>query len=907
MKNAGDFLPCSFVIVLHHVLISGKTRNSQRNMEWFEKPVDEALKELQTDEKGLSEKEAEERLKKYGLNVLPEKKKATALQVFLEQFRNYLVIILIAAAVISFFVGEALDGSAIIAIVILNAAFGFLQERKAEKTLEALRKFAAPKTKVLRKGEITTIDSSHVVPGDILVLEVGDKIPADARIIELSNLKIDESVLTGESNPVEKELHELKGKLAVADRKNMVFSGTTAVYGRCKAVVVGTGSTTEFGKIASALQGRDEPTPLQNKLEVLGKNLGTLIIGICALVFFAGILQGDELLEMFLVAVSLAVAAIPEGLPAVVTITLAIGLMRMVKKNAIIRKLPAVETLGSTTFICSDKTGTLTKNEMTVRKVYADGKIIDVSGEGYETKGSFTLEGKETENEGLGMLLTVGLMCNNSSIGKERVGDPTELALLVSAKKYGFEDTRKDSKRVAEMEFDSERKMMSIVYHVNNRNVLYAKGAVEEVLKRCTHIYKGGSIQRIHDDDKSQILMANEVFASSALRVLAFAVKKIGSEKPREEDLTFVGLQGMIDPPRPEVKQSIEKCRMAGINVVMITGDHKDTAAAVAKELSIINDDKEILTGQELDALKENEFEKMVERIRVYARVSPEHKVKICEALKKKGHVVAMTGDGVNDAPALKKADIGVAMGIAGTDVAKEASDMILTDDNFSSIVSAVEEGRGIYDNIKKFINYLLACNIGEVAVVFGGILLSLPLPLLPLQLLWMNLVTDGLPAIALGMEPYGAGIMKRKPRNPKEKVLDRRSLEFVMIVGVLIGAVTLYLFYLELPDVARARSVAFSTLVILEMAVALSFRSPEYLFSSKIGDNKIFWISIVSSILLQFLIVQVPFFNPIFDTTPLSLTDWSRIFVAAFAVFVLIEINKVLEIQKHIFRRKDA
>lgn len=873
-------------------------------MEWHEKSAESVLTELGTSFNGLSQTEAEARLAKYGLNVIPEKKKESALQMFLSQFKNFLVIILIAAAVVSFFLGEALDGIAIIAIVILNAAFGFLQERKAEKTLDALKKISASKSKVLRDGDVKIIDSCNIVPGDIVVLEVGDRVPADCRIVEENNLRADESILTGESTASSKTSSALAGKLAVPDRKNMLFSGTTIVYGRCKAVAVATGASSEFGKIASELQGKDDATPLQKKLEVLGKNLGEIILAISALVFFVGFYHGIELLEIFLTSVSLAVAAIPEGLPAIVTITLAIGLVRMAKKNSIIRKLPAAETLGSTTVICSDKTGTLTKNEMTVRRLYAGGKIIEVTGEGYETKGRFLSGRKDARSDDIELLLTAGLLCNNAVLGKEKdqnIGDPTEIALIVSAAKYGISDERNAMKKVKEIEFDSNRKMMSIAYEINGRRAMYTKGAVEEVLKKCKYVCANGKARQMNDVEAKKIMDANERLSKNALRVLAFAVRHAGDEI-KESDLVFVGLQGMIDPPRGEVRESIKNCKAAGIKVVMITGDHRNTAVAIAQELGIFEKDSKAITGEELDAMHDSEFNDIVDSVSVYARVSPEHKVRICEALKKKNHIVAMTGDGVNDAPALKKADIGIAMGIAGTDVAKEASDLVLTDDNFASIVSAVEEGRGIYDNIKKFINYLLSCNIAEIMVVLFGLMLNLPLPLLPLQLLWMNFVTDGLPALALGAEPYDPDIMQRKPRDPKEKILDKKSLEFIAIVGIALTVMVMYLFVSELPDEARARTMAFTSLVVLELAVALSFRSPKYLYGNGIGKNKKLWAAIGSSLVLQVVAVQLPFFNQIFDTVPLSLYDWMRIGVSAFIVFTAIEINKVLRLQKHFY-----
>ncbi len=884
-------------------------------MEWHEKSINEILKDLDSTKNGLSEKDAVKKLEKVGPNVLPEKKKATALQEFIGQFKNFLVIILIAAAVISLLLGELLDGAAIIAIVILNAAFGFFQERKAEKTLEALKKLAASKCKVLRDGQVRVIDASQIVPGDVLVLEVGDKVPADCRVIEETNLKIDESVLTGESTTVTKTIEQLSGKLSVADRKNIVFSGTVVVYGRCKALVVTTASSTEFGKIAASLQEQEEPTPLQRKLTVLARQLGVIILVVSAIVFAGGLLHGINLLEIFLTAVSLAIAAIPEGLPAVVTITLAIGLARMAKKNVIIRRLPAAEALGATSVICSDKTGTLTKNEMTVRKIYVDDKIFDVTGEGYNAKGRFMLGEKEIgSDKDLEMILNTGMLCNNALLGNEKarnenIGDPTEIALLVSNAKYGLKDVRSEHVRLKDIEFDSKRKMMSVVYKLEHATVMYTKGAVEEVLKRCTSIYRDGAIDGLRGSDRDKILSVNQLFAEDALRVLAFAIKKIKNDTNMEEkDMIFVGLQAMMDPPRPEARNSMAVCKEAGIRTVMITGDHRATAVAVAKELDMIDDKSIILTGAELDAMSNEKFDKIADDVVVYARVSPEHKVRITDALKKKNHIVAMTGDGVNDAPALKKADIGVAMGISGTDVAKEASDMILTDDNFASIVSAVEEGRGIYDNIKKFILYLLSCNIAEVIVVFAALMFIrdpatglFVLPLLPLQLLWINLVTDGIPALALGMEPYEPDIMKRKPRGSKEKILDRASLVFAVIVGVVLSAAALYLFYMELPDVNRARTMAFTSVVVFEMVVALSFRSSKYVLGRAVVKNNRLIVAILITLALQFAVVHVGYLNAVFGTVPLAFMDWVRLFMTAVAIFILVELTKMWDLHHRI------
>ncbi len=866
---------------------------------WHRMDVKDIYTKLSTSDQGLTDNEAEKRLQQYGYNELKEKKKITGLQLFINQFKNFLIFILIIAMIVSLFLGELIDAVAIFTILVLNAFFGFYQERKAEHALEALKKIAAPKAKIIRAGQTRFVLARELVPGDIILLETGDKVPADARIVEELNLKIDESVLTGESVAVKKTAVKVS-KDAIPDRKNIAFSGTTVVYGHCKAVVIATAMETEFGKIAKILQEAEEMTPLQKRLESLGKQLGIVILAITAIVFLAGYFHGIELVEMFLVAVSLAVAAIPEGLPAVVTITLSIGLLRMAKKNAIIRKLSAAEALGSTTVICTDKTGTLTVNQMTVRKLYVNNEIIEVTGEGYETIGKFLFDKKEIMDEGIKTLLKIGNLCNNATLDKEAVGDPTEIALLVSAHKAGFSDLRKKYRKIDEIPFESERKMMSALFEDDGREgkVIYTKGAAEEVLKRCEFIYKNGKKERLTTKDRKEIMEMNSKFALSSLRVLAFAMKELG--KFEENDLMFVGLQAMIDPPRPEVKDAVKKCKDAGIKVVMTTGDHKDTAVTIAREIGIL-DKGGVLTGEELEKINEKEFLAIVDDVSVYARVSPEHKVKITSALKKKGHIVAMTGDGVNDAPALKKADVGIAMGITGTDVTKESSDMILTDDNFATIVAAVEEGRTIYDNIKKFVVYLLSANMGEIMTIFTAIMLNLPLPLLPLQILWMNLITDGLPALALGVEVPEPDIMKRKPRDPREKILNRSVLTYVILVGFIYVIGTLGLFYLELANETKARTMAFTVIIMFEMFHALAIRS--YMPIYKIGffSNKKLIIAIASSVVLQAMVIYVPFFNVIFDTVPLSAMDWVKIILVSSSIFFILEAHKLLKHKKKV------
>ena len=856
--------------------------------EWYMTGIKEIMYKLRVEKEGLDETEAENRLERYGPNRIEEKKKATALSLFLNQFKSILIAILLIATVVSLLLGEILDGIVIFVIVIINAILGFLQERKAEKALESLKKMSAPIAKVLRKNERRTISASELVPGDRIFLEVGDRVPADCRLIEEMNLKTNESVLTGESVPVRKNTKTILNQAPVPERYNMVFSGTSIIYGHCEALVVDTGMQTEFGKIASMLQEKEEKTPLQEKLDGFGRQLGTILITICGIIFFMGMWGGAELVEMFLIAVSLAVAAVPEALPAVVAITLAIGVQKMAKHNSIIRRLPAVETLGCATVICSDKTGTLTTGKMNVRKIYLNGKVINVD-KGF----SFNRKSIKVDRD-LRLLLQAGLLCNDAIVEKEVIGDPTEAALIVSARKAGLEDLRKKYKRISEIPFDSERKMMSVAYE----NRVYTKGGVESVLSRCSSIYKNGRIKKLSNEDKKEIIDTNHKFAANALRVLAFAYKPL-KEKISENNLIFIGLQGMIDTPRPEVKKSINKCKQAGIRVIMMTGDHIDTAVSVAKELGIGDN---ALTGEEIDKINNEQFLSVIDSVSVYARVSPEHKVKITEALRQKNHIVAMTGDGINDAPALKKADIGVAMGISGTEVSKEASDMILADDNFSSIVSAIEEGRGIYDNIKKFILFMLSCNSGEVLSIFITMMISLLLwpeiifLLLPVQILWMNLLTDGLVAIALSFEPPEPNIMQRKPRNPKEKILTKKSLLYIVFVGSIMAVGSIFLFFSELDSgIEKARTIAFTTLVVFQIFIGLGTRSR--LPIRKIGffSNKRLLLAITSSIILLLVIIYVPFFNPMFKTVPLAAMDWIKIVAVSSTIFFILEAKKML------------
>ncbi len=884
--------------------------------EWHRLDAKKALSTLKSSRNGLSSSEAASRLRIYGPNELKKERGISKLEILLSQFKSILVIILIAATVFSALIGEIIDAAAIIIIVVLNAVFGFFQEYKAEKTIEALKSMTSPEAVVIRDNRPVRIKSSQLVPGDIVLIEQGTKIPADLRLLSTSNLKIDESPISGESAAVTKQTAPIQKPCVLAERKNLAWMGTTAVYGRGTGLVVATGMKTEIGRIAHAVQrAGEETTPLQKKLQVFGKNLGFLILVICALVVVIGVAKEGPLaglpvtegllVTMVITGIALAVAAIPEGLPAVVTITLALGLQRLAGHNALMRKLPAVETLGSTTVICSDKTGTLTKNEMTVRRIWLNGKTIQVSGEGYEPSGDFTYNGNplETEkNHDMSLLLTSAALCNNAEFTKtakgwEIIGDPTEAALLVAAAKAGLapEKLRKAYPRKGETPFSSERKMMSTVHAAGKGMMMFAKGAPEVILSRCERMLSDGREKRLTPGERRRILNANAELAGQALRVLAVCYKRARASDTKESGLVLLGLVGMIDPPREGITKDIEICKRAGIRTVMITGDHKNTAAAIAAQIGIINKKTPgVLTGQELDSMTDQQLERVVESVSVYARVNPEHKVRIVNALRSKNHIIAMTGDGVNDAPALKKADIGVAMGIKGTDVAKEASDMILADDNFASIVRAVKEGRGIYDNIKKFIQYLLSSNLGEVMLVFIAMLIGFTdpetgmiiLPVTAVQLLWINLLTDGLPALALGVDPPSPGIMDRPPRDPRERILSKTMLADIIIVGIIIATGTLLLFMWTLPmGAVKAITVAFTTIVMFEMVRVQSVRMK---FNVGFFSNPKLILAMAVSIGLQFLVVYTPFLQPVFNTVSLGLMDWLKIILVSSTVLII-------------------
>jgi len=885
----------------------------------------QALEQLHSNENGLSEAEAQQRLKQYGQNKLKEKKGKTPLQMFLEQFADFLIIILIIAALVSGFLGETLDAAFIVIIVVLNAILGFVQEYRAEKAIEALKKMVAPQARVIRGGVEEKIAATELVPGDVIVLEEGDKIPADCRLIEAINFDTQEASLTGESLPVHKQAAAvLEPDAIIAERNNMAFMGTISVRGRAKAIVASTGMNTEIGLIATMVQeAGEEETPLQKRLELLGKQLGVGALTACAIIFGLGVLRGENVLETFLVAVSLAVAAVPEGLPAIVTITLAIGVQRMVKRNAIIRKLPAVETLGSTTIICSDKTGTLTKNEMTVRQIYANNGLVDVSGSGYDVRGEFTQVNKSVKppsDPHLNALLRVCALCNNAGIVVDDankkasiVGDPTEAALLVVAAKAGmnYSKMKDENPLLAELSFDSDRKMMSTVRRTKEGKTAFVKGAPESILSKSGYVLLNGKETPLTVEHRNAFEKANAEMAGKALRVLAMAYRKIPESTKKyslesiENELVIVGLVGMIDPPRPEAKKAVVQCEQAGIKVVMITGDNEITASAIARELGILKPDQKVLNGALLDKMSEKELQQIVHQVTVYARVSPEHKIKIVSALKARGEIVAMTGDGVNDAPALKKADIGVAMGITGTDVAKEASAMVLADDNFASIVNAVEEGRTIYANIAKSVRYLVSCNVGEVFTILFATLAGLPNPLTPIQILWMNLLTDGMPALALGIDPAEKDVMKKPPRDPKEKIVGKRTLFYMLTIGLFtaFGTLALYTLYLQnglaagktLADAETyARTVAFAVIIFFQMFVAIDVRS----FSRSVLEtnpfaNRALVASIALAVGLQILITSVPFCHELFGTTYLAPLDWIVITFVAMSILVLSEVRK--------------
>jgi len=879
--------------------------------------IEDALHRLQSDRRGLSEEEAKRRLQEIGPNELAERKKITPLQIFLGQFKDIFVIMLLAAILISVLAEETVDALTIFVIVVLNAVVGFIQEYRSEKAMEAMKKLTAPQARLMRDGKETIKPAREVVPGDIVHLESGDRVPADGRIIEAIDLTMDEAVLTGESTPVEKESGILKEETPVSDRKNMVFMATHATYGRGEMVVTATGMNTEFGKIAEMVQAaEEEATPLKRKLYVFAKKLAILVTLVSGIILLLEGVRGGPLIEAFIIAIALAVSAVPEGLPAIVTVTLALGARELTRRNAIIRKLSSVETLGSTTVICSDKTGTLTKGEMTVRKIYLNDDIIEVTGVGYEPKGEFYRNGvylNPKDEADLSLLLRIGVLCNNARLEKTGdgwriLGDPTEGALIVAAAKMGIvEEVEKSYPRVDEVPFSSERKRMTTIHLTpDGEKHAYVKGAPEVVLDRCTRFLQGGRAKKLSEVEKEKILKANMKMAREALRVLGMAYKELpkGLNNPTEEslerDLVFVGLVGMIDPPRQESIEAVRLCEKAGIKAVMITGDHEMTATAIAKEIGILKEEGLVLTGAELDKISEEELERIVGDVAVYARVSPEHKIRIVRALKAKGHIVAMTGDGVNDAPALKSSDIGVAMGITGTDVTREAADMVLADDNFATIVNAVEGGRVIYDNIRKFIRFLLACNFDEVLVIGAFAMANLPLPLTATMILWINLVTDGGPAVALSMDSPTEDVMERPPRNPREGILHG-MVPFIVASFLLQSLGTAFVFCWEYilvggmrPEfVPKAQTMAFMQTAFFELIVVWNCRSEKHsMFKTKPWSNRFLVLSVIVSALLTASLCYVPPLSDMFKTVSLDIYDWALVlFIASWALLVTPEI----------------
>lgn len=886
-------------------------KNSSKQVDnYYQLTVPEVVKDWETDlQKGLTDRQIAQRIKSYGSNLLPDRKKVNVWQLFIDQFRDFMIIVLMLATLISGLMGEVEDAITIVAIIILNAFLGFFQEFRAERSLQALKELTAPEARVLRNDQILSIKARDLVPGDIVFLKAGDQIPADGRVVESHNLEVDESLLTGESLPVEKETDPLAKSTPVADRKNMVYMGTVITQGRGKMLITSTALATEMGKIANLLTHLEErTTPLQNRLSYLGKWLVWLCLFACGAVVVVGVIRGESLYQMVFAGVSLAVAAIPEGLPAIVTLSLAIGVQKMIKRQAIVRKLPAVETLGCATVICSDKTGTLTQNRMAVRRVYTMNRQIDFQ--------------RKAQDSDLQLALQIGVYCNNANLVEEKkklfkrptdqalevIGDPTEGALLLAGIQAGIRKQDLDQYQfVAEVPFTSKRKQMSVIVKEGSVVKLLTKGAPDVLIDQCTKFQSGQQVKSLNHQLKRKIIRQNEQMANDALRVLAVAYRKIPSDRLSTKDyakfeteLTFVGLIGMIDPPRAEAKAAIASCRRAGIKPIMVTGDHRNTAEAIARELGLLHKGDLVVTGADLNKLNDREFFSQIDQISVYARVSPEDKLRIVQGFKAQGQIVAMTGDGVNDAPAVKEADIGIAMGQRGTDVTRESSALILADDNFATIVAAVEEGRNIYNNIRKFIRYLLSCNIGEILTIFLGIVFGLPLPLLPIQILWVNLVTDGLPALSLGVDPGDKDVMERPPRDPEESIFSHGLKTKIIIQGTLIGLSTLGAFVLGLywqgGSLAVARTMALTTLVMAQLIFVFACRSERHsLWQIKPFSNRWMVLAVLFSSLMQLAVIYIPLLQNVFQTTTLNWREWLIVLALASWSTILLDIIQTI------------
>ncbi len=839
--------------------------------------VQEVLRLKDTSVNGLTDVEAEQRLKRHGENKLREERRIHPIQIFFRQFNEIVIYILLFAALVSFFLREYLDAYVILGIIVFDAILGFVQEYKAERAVELLKKLTTLKAKVIRNGVVREIPSNLLVPGDVVFLEAGDKVPADIRIFEARNLQTSEASLTGESQPCTKQIGPINKDVELAERNNMMYSSTIVVRGTGKGIVVETGMDTEVGKIASLIQEvKETKTPLQVKLAQLGRFLGVLVLLIAALVFAIGVLKGLGIYEMLLTSISLAVAAVPEGLPAVVTICLALSVQTMIRSNALVKKLKSIETLGDITVICSDKTGTLTKNEMTVRKIYVNNSVIETTGYGYNADGEFYKDGERVDPKEFQLLLEIAMTCNNAT---KTVGDPTEMALLYAALKGGADRLE----RVDEIPFDADKKYMATVH----KGFSYYKGAVEIILDMCKYINIGGKTRRLLPKDREKILKVNQQLAEEALRVLAMAYEKHG-------EMHFVGLMGMIDPPKDNVKEAIELCKLAGIRSMMITGDHPLTAKAIAHQVGL---DGRIVIGKELDVMTDEELHVAVKDCSIFARTSSSHKVRILKALQANGEIVAMTGDGINDAPALKRADVGVAMSLKGTDVSRDAAEMVLLDDNFATIVNAVKNGRVVYDNIRKFVDYLLCANTVEVGVIIVSLIIGLPLPLLAVHLLWVNLMTDSWPALALGIDTPAEDVMRRKPRSVRERITSGMTGN-IIVTGIIGTVIVLALFYYNVDDLPKARTVAFSTLILFELFRAYSSRSQKA-FALNFFSNRWLNLAALVSIGLQALVIYTPL-HIAFKVVPLMVQDWAYVVLLASAGFFGLELFKL-------FKRKSA